>query len=154
MPTGLRSTTGSACPGSVGRAAYADTAAVAEKTCATKPASPATRSIGGYTELTVADQRYCFAIRECFDDVEAAPLLCAGLIGYRTLRLAGPGKRIGIYGFGAAAHIVAQVARHQARQVFAFTRPGDLAAQDFVRSLGAIWAGGSDETRPIRSMPP
>jgi alcohol dehydrogenase, propanol-preferring len=101
---------------------------------------------GGYAELTVADQRYCFAIPECFDDVEAAPLLCAGLIGYRTLRLAGAGERIGIYGFGAAAHIIAQVARHQGRQVFAFTRPGDMAAQDFARSLGAIWAGGSDET--------
>jgi alcohol dehydrogenase, propanol-preferring len=101
---------------------------------------------GGYAEMTVADQRYCFAIPECFDDVEAAPLLCAGLIGYRTLRLAGAGERIGIYGFGAAAHIIAQVARHQGRRVFAFTRPGDMAAQDFARSLGAIWAGGSDET--------
>src|SRR4029453_17148551 len=101
---------------------------------------------GGYAELTVAGQRYCFATPECFHDVEAAPLLCAGLIGYRTLRLAGAGERIGIYGFGAAAHIIAQVARHQGRQVFAFTRPGDMAAQDFARSLGAIWAGGSDET--------
>ena len=101
---------------------------------------------GSYAELTVADQRYCFAIPECFHDVEAAPLLCAGLIGYRTLRLAGPGKRIGIYGFGAAANIIAQVARHQGRQVFAFTRPGDLAAPDFARAFGAIWAGGSDET--------
>jgi alcohol dehydrogenase, propanol-preferring len=103
---------------------------------------------GGYAELTVADQRYCFAIPASFGDVEAAPLLCAGLIGYRTLRLAGQGERIGIYGFGAAAHIVAQVARHQGRQVFAFTRPGDTAAQDFARSLGAVWAGGSDEQPP------
>jgi propanol-preferring alcohol dehydrogenase len=103
---------------------------------------------GGYAELTVADQRYCFAIDPRFADVEAAPLLCAGLIGYRTLRLAGDGERIGIYGFGAAAHIVAQVARHQGRQVFAFTRPGDAAAQNFARSLGAVWAGGSDETPP------
>src|SRR5712671_525049 len=103
---------------------------------------------GGYAELTVADQRYCFAIDPRFADVEAAPLLCAGLIGYRTLRLAGEGQRIGIYGFGAAAHIIAQVARHQGRQVFAFTRPGDVAAQTFARSLGAVWTGGSDETPP------
>jgi propanol-preferring alcohol dehydrogenase len=103
---------------------------------------------GGYAELTVADQRYCFAIPAGFDDVAAAPLLCAGLIGYRTLRLAGEGERIGIYGFGAAAHIIAQVARHQGRQVFAFTRPNDTAAQDFARSLGAVWAGGSGEVPP------
>ena len=113
---------------------------------------------GGYVELTVADARYCFAIPESFGDVAAAPLLCAGLIGYRTLRLAvglqragltrGEGERIGIYGFGAAAHIVAQVARYQGRQVFAFTRSGDTAAQDFARGLGAVWAGGSDETPP------
>src|ERR1700726_3255248 len=103
---------------------------------------------GGYAELTVADQCYCFAIDPHFADVEAAPLLCAGLIGYRTLKLAGDGERIGIYGFGAAAHIVAQVARHQGRQVFAFTRPGDNAAQNFARSLGGVWAGGSDETPP------
>jgi propanol-preferring alcohol dehydrogenase len=103
---------------------------------------------GGYAELTVADQRYCFAIDSRFADVEAAPLLCAGLIGYRTLRLAGDGERIGVYGFGAAAHIVAQVAHHQGRQVFAFTRPGDTAAQHFARSLGAVWAGGSDEPPP------
>jgi len=103
---------------------------------------------GGYAELTVADQRYCFGIDPCYGDVEAAPLLCAGLIGYRTLRLAGEGQRIGIYGFGAAAHIVAQVARHQGRQVFAFTRPGDQPAQDFARGLGAVWAGGSDERPP------
>src|SRR5262249_19041322 len=103
---------------------------------------------GGYAELTVADERYCFAIDPSFGDVEAAPLLCAGLIGYRTLRLAGDGERIGIYGFGAAAHIVAQVACHQGRRVFAFTRPGDRAAQEFARSLGAVWAGGSDESPP------
>jgi propanol-preferring alcohol dehydrogenase len=103
---------------------------------------------GGYAELTVADQRYCFAIDPHFADVAAAPLLCAGLIGYRTLRQAGEGERIGIYGFGAAAHIIAQVARHQGRQVFAFTRPGDTAAQNFARSLGAVWAGGSDERPP------
>src|SRR3954452_16577493 len=103
---------------------------------------------GGYAELTVADQRYCFAIDPSFGDVEAAPLLCAGLIGYRTLLLAGDARRLGIYGFGAAAHILAQVARHQGREVFAFTRPGDMAAQDFALGLGAVWAGGSDETPP------
>src|SRR3954470_3809454 len=103
---------------------------------------------GGYAELTVADQRYCFAIDPSFSDVAAAPLLCAGLIGYRTLRLAGDAPRLGIYGFGAAAHILAQVARHQGREVYAFTRPGDIAAQDFARGLGAVWAGGSDETPP------
>jgi propanol-preferring alcohol dehydrogenase len=103
---------------------------------------------GGYAELTLADQRYCFAIDQRFGDVEAAPLMCAGLIGYRTLRFAGDAERIGIYGFGAAAHIVAQVARHQGRRVFAFTRPGDRKAQNFARRLGAVWAGGSDEAPP------
>jgi len=103
---------------------------------------------GGYAELTVADERYCFAIDPSYGDVEAAPLMCAGLIGYRTLRMAGDARLIGIYGFGAAAHIVAQVARHQGRRLFAFTRAGDLAAQDFARSLGAEWAGGSDEPPP------
>jgi alcohol dehydrogenase, propanol-preferring len=100
---------------------------------------------GGYAELTVADQRYCFAIDPRYGDVEAAPLMCAGLIGYRTLRMAGDARLIGIYGFGAAAHIVSQVIRHQGRRLFAFTRAGDLAAQDFARSLGAEWAGGSDQ---------
>ena len=103
---------------------------------------------GGYAEWTVADERYCFAIPAGFDDVAAAPLMCAGLIGYRTLRLAGDGERVGLYGFGAAAHIVAQVMRHQGRRVFAFTRPGDRAAQDFARHLGAVWAGGSHEMPP------
>ena len=103
---------------------------------------------GGYAELTVADERYCFAIDARYGDVEAAPLMCAGLIGYRTLHMAGDARLIGIYGFGAAAHIVAQVVRHQGRRFFAFTRPGDLAAQDFARSLGAEWAGGSNETPP------
>jgi len=103
---------------------------------------------GGYAELTVADQRYCFAIDKRYPDIEAAPLMCAGLIGYRTLRMAGDARLIGIYGFGAAAHIVAQVIRHQGRRLFAFTRPGDAAAQDFARSLGAEWAGGSDEGPP------
>jgi alcohol dehydrogenase, propanol-preferring len=103
---------------------------------------------GGYAELTVADERYCFAIDKRYGDVEAAPLMCAGLIGYRTLGMAGDARLIGIYGFGAAAHIVAQVIRHQGRRLFAFTRPGDLAAQEFARSLGAEWTGGSDEPPP------
>jgi alcohol dehydrogenase, propanol-preferring len=103
---------------------------------------------GGYAELTVADERYCFAIDRRYGDVEAAPLMCAGLIGYRTLRMAGDAQRLGIYGFGAAAHIVAQVARHQGRRLFAFTRPGDAAAQDFARSLGAEWAGDSTALPP------
>jgi alcohol dehydrogenase, propanol-preferring len=103
---------------------------------------------GGYAELTVADERYCFAIDRRYGDVEAAPLMCAGLIGYRTLRMAGDARRLGIYGFGAAAHIVAQVARHQGRRIFAFTRPGDVAAQNFARSLGAEWAGDSTALPP------
>ena len=103
---------------------------------------------GGYAELTVADERYCFAIDQRYGDIEAAPLMCAGLIGYRTLRMAGDARRLGIYGFGAAAHIVAQVARHQGRRIFAFTRPGDVAAQDFARSLGAEWADDSTALPP------
>ena len=103
---------------------------------------------GGYAEFAVADARFAFRLPDAFDDVSAAPLLCAGLIGYRSLRKAGDAKRLGIYGFGAAAHIVAQVARHEGRDVFAFTRPGDTEAQEFARSLGAHWAGGSDETPP------
>jgi propanol-preferring alcohol dehydrogenase len=103
---------------------------------------------GGYAERTVADARYCLRLPPGYDDVQAAPLLCAGLIGYRTLALAGDAPRIGIYGFGAAAHIVAQVARHQGRRVYAFTRPGDDAAQQLALRLGARWAGGSDEHAP------
>jgi propanol-preferring alcohol dehydrogenase len=105
---------------------------------------------GGYAEYTVADQRFCFPIPESYSAAEAAPLLCAGLIGYRSLVNAGDGKRLGIYGFGAAAHIVAQVARYQQREVYAFTRPGDEDAKRFALSLGAAWAGGSDETPPAK----
>jgi len=101
---------------------------------------------GGYAERTVADARYCLHLPERYSDLEAAPLLCAGLIGYRTLSMAGDARAIGIYGFGAAAHIVAQVALHQGRTVFALTRPGDTAAQQFALRLGVHWAGGSDET--------
>ena len=103
---------------------------------------------GGYAEYAVADARYCFPLAEGLDDVAAAPLLCAGLIGYRALRMAGAARALGIYGFGAAAHLVTQVARHQGREVYAFTRPGDDAAQSFARSLGAVWAGGSDQPPP------
>ena len=103
---------------------------------------------GGYAEYALADERYCFPLSGDYGDAEAAPLMCAGLIGYRSLRMAGDAQRLGIYGFGAAAHIVAQVARHQGRQVFAFTRPGDARAQAFARSLGAAWAGGSGEKPP------
>jgi propanol-preferring alcohol dehydrogenase len=103
---------------------------------------------GGYAELIVADERYCFPIPSGFDDAAAAPLLCAGMIGFRSLRLAGDAERLGLYGFGASAHIVAQVARFQGRRVFAFTRSGDAAGQQFARELGAEWAGGSDERPP------
>ena len=103
---------------------------------------------GGFAEYTVADARYCFAIPAFYTDQEAAPLLCAGLIGYRTLRMAGDARRIGIYGFGAAAHIIAQVARAEGREIFAFTRPGDLAAQTFARRITGGWVGGSDEPPP------
>jgi len=103
---------------------------------------------GGYAEYTLADQRYCFEISDEYDDVAAAPLLCAGLIGYRALVMAGDAKRLGIYGFGAAAHIVAQVARHQGREIYAFTRPGDTEGQRFARELGAIWAGDSTAMPP------
>jgi alcohol dehydrogenase, propanol-preferring len=103
---------------------------------------------GGYAEYAVADERFCFPLPESYSDVHAAPLLCAGLIGYRSLRLAGEAERLGLYGFGASAHIVAQVARHQGRRVFAFTRAGDEEGQRFARSLGAEWAGGSDERPP------
>ncbi|HEY8503912.1 MAG TPA: zinc-dependent alcohol dehydrogenase family protein [Gemmataceae bacterium] len=105
---------------------------------------------GGYAEYTIADHRYVFPLPEGYSDAEAAPLLCAGLIGYRSLRFAGDAQRLGLYGFGAAAHIVAQVARYQGRRVFAFTRPGDAEAQQFARELGAEWAGGSDELPPER----
>jgi propanol-preferring alcohol dehydrogenase len=103
---------------------------------------------GGYADWTVADARYCFTLPSGYDDVHAAPLLCAGLIGYRALAAAGEAPRLGLYGFGAAAHLVAQIARGQGRRVFAFTRPGDLEAQRFARELGAEWAGGSDERPP------
>ena len=103
---------------------------------------------GGFATAVIADARFAFPLGETGSDVSLAPLLCAGLIGWRSLAIAGEGKTIGLYGFGAAGHIVAQVAKWQGRQVFAFTRPGDTANQAFARSLGAVWAGGSDEAPP------
>jgi propanol-preferring alcohol dehydrogenase len=104
---------------------------------------------GGFSQYTVADQRYCFSLPDDYSDLEVAPLLCAGLIGYRTYRLAGEHKeRLGIYGFGAAGHITAQIAIHNGEQVFAFTRPGDQKAQDFARRIGAVWAGDSTQLPP------
>lgn len=104
---------------------------------------------GGYADWALADARYCLPIPDGFDDAEAAPLLCAGLIGYRSLTMAGNGRSIGLYGFGAAAHIVAQIAAWQGRSVYAITRPGDRKAQEFARSLGCRWAGGSDDPTPV-----
>jgi propanol-preferring alcohol dehydrogenase len=103
---------------------------------------------GGFAEAVLADERYCFRIPEAYNNAEAAPLLCAGLIGYRSLVMAGEARTLGLYGFGAAAHIVTQLAVHQGRRVFAFTRPGDREAQDFARSLGASWAGESGQEPP------
>jgi propanol-preferring alcohol dehydrogenase len=103
---------------------------------------------GGYAEQLAADERFCLQLAEGNDDAQAAPLLCAGLIGYRALRLAGEPERLGLYGFGASAHVVAQVARHQGRRVFAFTRPGDAETQAFARELGAEWAGDADARPP------
>jgi alcohol dehydrogenase, propanol-preferring len=105
---------------------------------------------GGYAEQTVADERFCFPIPAGYPDDQAAPLLCAGLIGYRAYTMTGDARRLGLYGFGNAAHILTQVARHQGREVYAFTRVGDTATQQFARSLGAVWAGGSDEFPPER----
>ena len=104
---------------------------------------------GGYAEYTVAEADYCFLLPDSYADAAAAPLLCAGLIGFRSLRMAGDAKTLGIYGFGAAAHIVAQVAQFQGRSVYGFTRPGDAAAQAFALSLGCVWAAGSDEVSPV-----
>ena len=103
---------------------------------------------GGFAEYVVADSRFCFPIPDGYPDLQAAPLLCAGLIGYRALRITADAERLGIYGFGAAAHIVCQVARHQQRRVFAFTRAGDEDAQAFARELGAVWAGDAGDTTP------
>lgn len=103
---------------------------------------------GGYAEYMVADASFCFRLPQRYDDIHAAPLLCAGLIGYRAYAMTGDARRIGLYGFGAAAHIIAQVAQHQGREIFAFTRPGDLRSQHFARSLGAVWSGDCDAAAP------
>jgi propanol-preferring alcohol dehydrogenase len=103
---------------------------------------------GGYAEHVLADARYCIAVPEVFEDAHAAPLMCAGLIGYRSWRMAGQRERLGVYGFGAAAHIVAQLATSRGQQVYAFTRPGDVAAQSFARESGALWAGDCDASAP------
>ena len=103
---------------------------------------------GGYAESAIADERFCLALPDAFDDLHAAPLLCAGLIGYRAWRMAGESARVGLYGFGAAAHLLAQLAKAEGREVFAFTRPGDTRSQDFARSLGCAWAGDADTKPP------
>ncbi len=103
---------------------------------------------GGYAEYTVADEQFCFPIPEGYPDLQAAPLLCAGLIGYRSYRMTGDAERLGFYGFGAAAHILIQVAKYEGRQVYAFTRDGDIEGQEFAKKLGAVWAGGSQELPP------
>lgn len=103
---------------------------------------------GGYADFCLAEERYCFPIPDGYPDLQAAPLLCAGLIGYRCLRMAGPARRLGLYGFGAAAHILIQVARHQGREVYAFVRSGDEEAAGFARELGAVWTGWSDQLPP------
>ncbi|MDH4155972.1 MAG: zinc-dependent alcohol dehydrogenase family protein [candidate division Zixibacteria bacterium] len=103
---------------------------------------------GGFAELCAADERFCFPIPQGYPDLQAAPLLCAGLIGYRSYRMTGDAQKLGFYGFGAAAHILIQVARYENREVYAFTRRGDTSSQDFARSLGAVWAGASDELPP------
>jgi propanol-preferring alcohol dehydrogenase len=105
---------------------------------------------GGYAEYTVADARFCFRIPDGYSDAEAAPLLCAGLIGFRCFKKCGDARRIGVLGFGAAAHLLTQIARFAGRKIFAFTRRGDTTAQEFARDMGAIWAGGSDELPPER----
>jgi alcohol dehydrogenase, propanol-preferring len=105
---------------------------------------------GGYAEFTVADARYCFHLPERYNDIEVAPLLCAGLIGYRSYRKTGDARRLGIYGFGNAAHLIAQIAIYQGRELFAFTRSGDKATQQAAKELGAVWAGGSDEMPPAK----
>jgi len=103
---------------------------------------------GGFAEYTVADERFCFPLPDTYAELDVAPLLCSGLIGFRALRFTGDAERLGLYGFGASAHIIVQVALHQGRRVFAFTRPGDAEGQAFARELGAEWAGGSDEAPP------
>ena len=138
------SASGSGCPGSAGPAASAATAAAAARTSATAPASPATTSTAATPSWPSPTSASASRFPRAIPDEQAAPLLCAGLIGYRALRLVGDAERIGFYGFGASAHILCQVAVHQGRRVFAFTREGDEEAQAFARELGAEWAGSSE----------
>ena len=138
----------SACRGWASPTARASIAGSDQENLCDNPRFTGYQIDGGYAGYTVADARYAFKLPDVYSDAEAAPLLCAGLIGYRSLKLAGDPHRLGIYGFGAAAHIVAQVARAQGREVYAFTRPGDRQARDFALSLGAVWAGGSDAAPP------
>ena len=145
---GFQLASASACRGSARPAASAPIAAAARRTCATRRCSPATPATAAMRRTRSPMPRYCFPLGEAGDDADIAPWLCAGLIGWRSYRMAGEGKTLGLYGFGAAAHILAQVAIWQGRRVFAFTRKGDTAAQDFARSLGAVWAGGSEEMPP------
>ena len=148
---GSPSASASACPGSAGPTAPARYCRSGHENLCDDPRFTGYPIDGGYADTRVAEARYAFPLPEGYTDAVAAPLLCAGLIGWRSLKMAGRRRRqfaLGIYGFGAAAHIVAQVATAQGREVFAFTRPGDGPAQDFARWLGAVWAGGSDETPP------
>jgi len=133
--------------GSCGRCAYCDRG---EENLCDRARFTGYQRDGGFAEQCVADARFAFALPETYPDVQAAPLLCAGLIGYRSLRFAGGGRRLGFYGFGAAAHILVQVARFQGREVYAFTSEGDVEAQEFARDLGAVWAGVSTEAPPVK----
>ena len=146
--TGCRSASGSAFRGWATPAASARTASGTSENLCDHPLFTGYTRDGGFATAAVADARFAFPLGEAGSDIALAPLLCAGLIGWRSLVIAGDGKKLGLYGFGAAAHILAQVAKWQGRSVFAFTRSGDLATQAFARSLGALWAGGSDEMPP------
>ncbi len=135
-------------PGSAGAAANAAIVAPVKENLCDFAKYTGYQIDGGYAESCVADERFCFAIPEGYQDLQAAPLLCAGLIGFRSYRMTGDANRIGFYGFGAAAHLLIQVARHQGKQVYAFTKDGDSEAQEFARNLGAVWAGGSEDRPP------
>ncbi len=146
--TGTGSASASASRGSAGRAGRAAFCTTGRENLCDAARFTGYHLDGGFAEHTVADERFCFALPERYDDEHVAPLLCAGLIGWRTLAAAGDAPSVGIYGFGAAAHIIAQVAVQLGRDVVAFTRPGDVDGQAFARSLGCSWAGGSDESPP------
>ena len=149
-PIDFKRATGLGYRGWAGPAAPASTCATERENLCDQARFTGYTLDGGYAEYTVADQRFCFPIPDGYSDAEAAPLLCAGFIGYRSLAKTGQGRRVGIYGFGAAAHIVVQVARFQGREIYAFTRRGDWQGQQFARSLGAVWAGDSALLPPAR----